>query len=304
MTDIHRFDISVPEAAVYQASGEVMGTILGSYALDEHAGDLRVASTTGDGRFGGPVPMGVSTSPAVRSMLTVLRMNGSRLDAIGRLDGLGPNEQIKAVRFVEDRAYVVTFRNTDPLFVIDLTDAAAPRLVGELVEPGVSAYLHPIGEGRMLGIGSAASPDGAVDGVKVELYDTTDPAAPRSLAAVPVNQGSANVAFDTHAFTWDDVHHLAFIPMNRSVQGRSQTGVAVYRVEGDQIAEVAWIDHSAHPVVGTGTDGVPCCVDDVMSAPQVDRVIVVGERAYAISVAGVSQHPLDTFAEAAFVATA
>jgi hypothetical protein len=221
-----------------------------------------------------PVP----TDSQNRSMVSALELVGDRLELIGRIDGLGVGEQIQAVRYLDDKAYVVTFRQIDPLYVIDLSDPRNPRLLGELKEPGFSAYLHPVAPGRMLGVGSAGDDEGRILGIKVALYDTSDPTTPRVLASVPVDAGYALVSSDPKAFTWDPTRRLAIIPMTRTVQGRSESGAAVYRVEDTTVREVAFFSHSP---------------DGNLS---IDRVPVTGEGAYAVSPAGVSAHTLDTFA--------
>jgi hypothetical protein len=312
--------------------------------MSERNGDLRVATTVdGSGWGGRPIPMpmpvddcptcavsntasDVATSsaaeaekmPTNRSMLTVLRLTGNQLEQVGQLDGLGPNEQIQAVRFVEDRAYVVTFRQTDPLYVIDLSDPAAPTLLGELKEPGFSAYLHPIGADRVLGIGSSGTEEGQITGAKVALYDTSDPTHPRAVATLPIQDGYSSAGGDSHAFTWDAERHLAFIPMTlqpsfdskRAMYNEPVAGVAVYRVEDDTITWIGWIDHADHPVraIDGGTwecgPADSCIAPDSVSpafASPVDRTAVVGDRVMAASMGGVSQVAIDGFAETGWV---
>lgn len=233
----------------------------------------------------GPAPTEpVPTDLQNRSMVSALALVGGRLELIGRIDGLGVGEQIQAVRYLEDKAYVVTFRQIDPLYVIDLSDPRNPRLLGELKEPGFSAYLHPVAPDRMLGIGSAGDDEGRIFGIKVALYDTSDSTAPHVLGSVPVNAGYTPVSSDPKAFTWDPTHRLAFVPMSRSVQGRNETGVAVYRVEDTTLREVAFFAHSSDGGIG------------------IDRVPVTGDRAYAVSMTGVSVHALDTLACVGWVA--
>src|SRR5205823_490956 len=113
--------------------------------MSENDGLLRVAST-------GVAPWG-EPGPSSESYVTVLGERDGRLVVRGRLDGIGPGERIQGVRFVDDRGYVVTFRQTDPLFVVDLADPARPAARGELWMPGYSSYLHPIGGDLMIGVG-------------------------------------------------------------------------------------------------------------------------------------------------------
>lgn len=259
-----------------------------------------------------PAETPTSTVPAdqgVRSMLTVLRLRGQELEQIGQLDGLGPNEQIQSVRFVEDRAYVVTFRQMDPLFVIDLSDPTAPKVLGELKEPGFSSYLHPVGEHRLLGVGSSGTTAGVITGAKVTLYDASDPLRPRAVAEVPVAGGYSTAGGDSHAFNWDPERRLAFVPLTLSdEQGMRTTGIAVYRVEGDSLTWVGFLDHRSHhgaspgPVaIDCGGPAVDCVAPGWYGPPTVDRVVIVGDRIYAASTAGISQHEVATLAETAWV---
>ncbi|MEP7202629.1 MAG: beta-propeller domain-containing protein [Ilumatobacteraceae bacterium] len=188
-TLIHKFSLGSGGTASYIASGEVPGQLLSQFSMSEFEGDLRVATTLNswDG------------SSASSSAVRVLRPEGNELVQIGLVDGLGTDEQIYAVRFLGTQGYVVTFRQTDPLYVIDLSDPAAPALTGELKIPGYSAYLHPVGDGLLLGVGQGADLDGRVRGTQLSLFDVSDPANPRQLSTLPIG-GSSEAEWDHHAF--------------------------------------------------------------------------------------------------------
>ncbi len=190
-TAIHSFDLRAPDGADYLASGEVEGTVLNSYAMSEHAGMLRVATTTSAGGFGQSQESGVH----------VFEHRGAELVEIGTLGGLGRTEQIQGVRFLGDRGYVVTFRQIDPLFVIDLSDPTAPTLKGELKVPGFSTYLHPIDDGQLLAIGFEGTESGQILGTQLSLFDVSDPAAPALLDTLRVGDFS-EATFDPHAFLY------------------------------------------------------------------------------------------------------
>ena len=145
-TLIHKFSLGEDGTASYVASGEVPGQLLNQFSMSEYNGDLRVATTT----------FNWSGDQSPTSAVRVLRADGNELTQIGMVDGLGDNEQIYAVRFLGTQGYVVTFRQTDPLYVIDLSDPTAPAVTGELKIPGYSAYLHPVGDGLLLGVGQSA----------------------------------------------------------------------------------------------------------------------------------------------------
>ena len=191
-TLIHEFSLGDGGTASYVASGEVPGQLLNQFSMSEFGGDLRVATTTTS--FNADQQPG---SSAVR----VLRPEGNELVQIGEVDGLGTNEQIHAVRFLGTQAYVVTFRQTDPLFVIDLSDPTAPVLTGELKIPGYSAYLHPVGDGLLLGVGQDATDEGRVLGTQLSLFDVHDPANPVRLSTLPIG-GSSDAEWDHHAFLY------------------------------------------------------------------------------------------------------
>src|SRR5680860_521074 len=179
-TDIHAFDLTGPSGARYVASGTVEGRLLNQFAMSEHDGVLRVGVTTGEA-FAGPQ---TGAAPSQSSVVT-LRESGDDLVELGRIDGLGVTEQIQAIRFLDDIAYVVTFRQTDPLYTVDLSDPAQPRVRGQLKIPGYSAYLYPLEElapGLLLGVGQDATADGATTGLQVSLFDVADLDAPQRLA--------------------------------------------------------------------------------------------------------------------------
>jgi Beta propeller domain len=190
-TLVHSFGLSGTNAD-YQASGEVAGWLLNQYAMSALDGNLRVATTEDADEFGS----------ARSSSVRVLHRDGDQLVESGAVTGLGKGERIYAVRFVGPLAYVVTFRQTDPLYVIDLHDVNHPAQVGELKIPGYSAYLHPIDDGLLLGIGQAASDNGRTRGTKLSLFDVRDPSAPAELATVDLGTASSTAEYDPHAFLW------------------------------------------------------------------------------------------------------
>lgn len=264
-TAIHRFAIPADGPAVYEASGEVLGQLLHDFALSEHDGDLRVASTYDDI----DPRSGVDRS---ESYVTVLREQDGALAQIGQVGGLGKGEQIRAVRFIDDVGYVVTFRQTDPLYTIDLSDPTSPEVVGELKVLGYSAYLHPVGDGRLLGIGQDATERGRTIGTQVALYDVSDPAEPKELQKVTLPYGDSLVESDYHAFLWWDPTSLAMVPAQsygggcivpddvRGLPCESYdpgfVGAIGYTITPDAITELAKVAQPAE-----GTPGVVCPLD-------------------------------------------
>ncbi len=204
-TEIHEFDVSDPGRTEYVASGRVDGYLLDQFSMDEHEGLLRVASTMSPKWWAGP---------DTRSRVTVLWQVGDRLEPIGVVDGLGVTEQIYSVRFLGDTGYVVTFRQTDPLYTIDLSAPRNPRVVGELEITGYSAYLHPLSDGLLMGVGQDATQQGQIQGSQVSVFDVSDPANPVRVDSFALGEGTnSEVEYDHHAFLFDS--GLAVIPVQR-----------------------------------------------------------------------------------------
>ncbi|MGC5018894.1 beta-propeller domain-containing protein [Micromonospora sp. DT47] len=225
-TDVYRFDLTGPGHPRYVAAGRVPGAPLNQYALSEWQGDLRIATTT-ERAWGG--------DPTSESAVHVLRRRGDTLDEIGRVGGLGRGERIQGVRFLGPTGYVVTFRRTDPLYTVDLSDPTAPRVTGELRITGWSAYLHPLPDGRLLGVGQEADEQGRALGFQVSLFDVTDPARPVRLARHHVPGTASAAEFDPHAFLHQPTTGLVALPV--------QDAVRLLRVSATGIAEVGTVDH-------------------------------------------------------------
>jgi hypothetical protein len=177
--------------AIHVASGEVEGTIADRWSLDEADDVLRVA-------------VGPSSETGNFNSVVTFRREGKELIEIGRLDNLGKNEQLKGVRWFGDLAVVVTYREVDPLFTIDLADPSQPRLIGKLKIPGYSDYLHPLSDAWMLGIGH----DGAT-GAQIALFDTSDLANVRRTAVETYPGAQAIASWEPRAFTWLPKQDLA-----------------------------------------------------------------------------------------------
>lgn len=219
-TNIHRFSLAGDGPATYTGSGLAPGHLLNQFALSERDGALRVVTTLDGAALGGPAvdPAMSEMAPASMSSarLTVLDTDGT-LDEIGNVDGMGIGETVHSVRFLDDLVYLVTFRQVDPLYAVDLSDPRAPRLLGELKIPGFSEYLHPVGEGLLLGVGREVDPDTGIDeGLKISLFDVSDPAQMVEQDQIVLPQASSPVGSDHRAFLWDPVRSHAVIPAELS----------------------------------------------------------------------------------------
>jgi uncharacterized secreted protein with C-terminal beta-propeller domain len=277
-TQLHRFEASARGTTAYRASGEVRGHVLNQFSLSELDGRLRVATTE--------VPEWIDAAPRreSESFVTVLEERAGRLAEVGRVGGLGRGERIFAVRFIGDVGYVVTFRQVDPLYTVDLSNPASPRVLGELKIRGYSAYLHPVGEGLLLGVGQDATAEGRQLGTQVSLFDVSDLRAPRRLHAWSLGSAfsSSAVEFDHHAFLWWPPAKLAVVPVEAYDREPAFAGAVGLRVDRSAgIAEAGRVRHA---------DAV------------VRRSLVAGGRLLTISEAGVKASSLDTLADVGWAA--
>jgi uncharacterized secreted protein with C-terminal beta-propeller domain len=208
-TEIHAFDIADPRTVDYLGAGVVPGTLLSQWAMSEHEGVLRVASTIGD-----PWGWGGGSRPS-ESAVTTLALEDDALVTLGQVTGLGVTERIYAVRFIGDVGYVVTFRETDPLYTLDLSDPSDPTVVGELKILGYSAYLHPMGDDLLLGVGQDADLEGRTKGTQLSLFDVSDLADPRRIDQVTLVDGSSEVEYDHRAFLHWPATGLTVVPYSR-----------------------------------------------------------------------------------------
>ncbi|HEX5582500.1 beta-propeller domain-containing protein [Gaiella sp.] len=282
-TALHKFDISSPTETRYRASGTVPGVLLDQWSLSERGGVLRVASTSLPVSTGGPASEGET------SVTTFAERNGG-LVPLGRVGGLGKGERVYAVRFVGDTGYVVTFRQVDPLYTVDVSDPRQPVVRGTLELRGYSAYLHPLGDGLLLGIGQDATKDGTMVGTLASLYDVSDPARPKRLDSLTLGRSRSQAEIDHHAFLWWAPTQLAVLPL-QSYAEPPFLGALALRVRRTGIAEVGRVQHPGRAgVEPVGSPGTP-----------IERSVVVGDTLYTVSAAGVKGSSLATLADRGFV---
>lgn len=179
------------------ATGKVPGTPLNQFSLDEYEGNLRIATTTG-----GSFAWGMRNN---KSFSDVYVMD-KNLEKSGEVLDLGIGERIYSVRFIADSGYVVTFRQTDPFYVLDLSNTKKPLKVGELKIPGFSSYLHPLKDSLILGVGQENGQ------VKLSVFDVSNPANPVELYKYNLNDGWSEVQNNHHAFLNDPKNQIFFIP--------------------------------------------------------------------------------------------
>ena len=171
----------------FNATAKVRGYALSQFAMDEKDGYFRIATTSERG--------GIDVNN-----LFVL---DSELKEAGSVTGFARNESIKAVRYVGDKAYVITYEAIDPLFIIDLSDPENPAIEGEVMIDGFSTLLIPVSESRMLGIGHATGDNGYGgeydSGLKLALFDISDPSKPAVLDSMEFKDMTSPAQSDHHA---------------------------------------------------------------------------------------------------------
>ncbi len=262
-TGVHRFDASDPARTEYSGSGSVPGRVLNQWSLSEHEGDLRIATTVER-----------QNEEPSESRITVLRQSAGALAPVGLVTGLGRTEEIYGVRYVGDVAFVVTFRQIDPLYTVDLAEPTHPRVVGELKIPGFSTYLHPVGEDLLLGVGQSATDEGETRGTQLSLFDVSDLAAPRRVVNLELGRGYDSPAeYDHRAFLFWPQTGLVVVPLTRYTEEwePAWSGAGAFRV-GRRGARVGHPHHASargpHPALAGGR---PAPADRVGRGRAVER---------------------------------
>ncbi len=197
----------------FKSQGKVPGTILNQFSMDEKDGKFRVATTTNEYVMGS-------------EMENNLYILDESLNPLGEIEGIAPGEKIYSVRFLGDRAYMVTFDRIDPLFVIDVADPANPKILGELKIPGYSTYLHPYDENHLMGFGRDVDMENemntedfvyyeAVQGMKIGMFDVTDVAHPKEMFTEVIgDQNTYSELLDNHkALLFDKEKELLAFPI-------------------------------------------------------------------------------------------
>ena len=265
-TGLHAFSTEKPGETTYVGSGEVPGYLLNQWSLSEHEGTLRAATTS-------MPPFGNATGGSESAVRTLQERDG-RLVQVGAVGGLGKGERIYAVRYIGDTGFVVTFRQVDPLYTLDLSDPAKPRVAGELKIPGYSAYLHPVGDGLLLGVGQDATAEGRRTGVQLSLFDVSDLANPVRLYQHALGETSSTpVEWDHHAFLWWGPRKLAVIPAY--LYGDDLTFAGAFAFSVDRAAGIAEVGRMRHPAL------------ERIGGFAYERAVVVGERLLLLSEDGV-----------------
>ena len=252
------FDITgaVPE---FKASGEFAGNILDTFSIDEYNGYVRVAAELDE-------------------CSRVYVLDGS-LKTVGTVDNIAPGESIRAVRFSGNTGYVVTFYQTDPLFVLDLTEPTAPVIVGELKIPGFSSYLHPVGENLLLGVGSGGTEEGTDGSAKLSLFDVSDPKAPKEIDTLVLKDADFNTEYK--AFVTDTSDNTFLVPYD-SWQYKTVNDGFVHETVSSQTAGILRIAVENGKIVQKNDYSATKAADRSGDSYQFSRAAFVGGTVYGV----------------------
>lgn len=286
-TTIYKFNVD-GQSLQFAGQTTLEGRILNQFSMDEYKGYLRVASTKGNAR-----------GQNANSENSIIIYDGS-LNKVGEISGLAKGERIYSARFMEDKAYVVTFKETDPLFTFDLSNPKAPKLLGELKIPGFSTYLHPIGENHLLGLGydtklvtevQGTEPFIRRLGLKLSLFDVTD-------ISNPIEQDVEYIGKEgTYSLAIDD-HHAFFIHKDNSLYGFPVTlydysnPAAPFLGDGAMIFKVTeenGIEHEASLFPEYQGQSEEYWIYSTK------RILYIGNALYAVKERGVTSYDINTY---------
>ena len=316
-TNIHTFDISQAGETTYAGSGRVDGTILDQFSISEHEGIVRVATTTGQwGRWWMENPVPMENHVITLSHALDTDTGKTRLLEMGRVDGIAYNETIWSARFVEDRAYIVTFENMDPLWTIDLSNPTSPTIMGELKVPGVSTYIHPLSDDAILTIGLGPADEETGLGLdwgntRLSLFNVSnfsDPQETQTLSLSPVDDPTDGWTWAWSEATWE---HKAFqywapkgmlaVPLNTYRYDYYYDDDGRYHYEYDWVSKLMIVNVTEEGLEMHGeVDHSQFYETDEYhwwSSYNIRRSIFMGDYIYAISHAGITVTDLDTLEE-------
>jgi uncharacterized secreted protein with C-terminal beta-propeller domain len=308
-TAVHKLSFDANGVAQYVASGAIPGRPLNQFSLSEHEDTLRIATHVQNFQLwtNGPVFMGIAVDraqgadDAITAEPTqpyngvyVLGERDSELKTLGSIENIAPGERIYAARFLGERGYLVTFRQIDPLWVMDLSNPEAPRIVGELHIPGYSDYLHPLGQTHLIGVGRSAATSqwgGTIaNALQLSLFDISDPANPVRTHVMEIGgPGSySDVSYTHKAFTFLPERGLLGIPATLYRSGANRFEYPGYEFDGALFLRVS--AESGFTSIGR--------LATVYENPQFypysawRRAAFIGETAYAVGPEGVRAAPL------------
>jgi hypothetical protein len=288
-TYLHTFDTKTnPKEPKYTASGAVAGTVLNQFSIDRRDDVIRIATTEQRS-----VRTWISDDPHVRPFFNqysvnrvfAVRPKDAELKVVGDVGDLAPGERVYSARFVGDRGYVVTFRQMDPLFVIDLARPEAIKVLGQLKIPGFSEYMHPLDDGHLLTIGRDT--DGNVrQNIALQIFDVTQATQPRLMHKFvfdPSTYGQSEAENNHKAFTYFASRQLLSFPYyGYAANGGFRSSAELFRIDlATGITKLGSVDHTA--LFGTNSRGY--CGG--WFSPAVRRSVFLEDVLYSISYGGV-----------------
>jgi inhibitor of cysteine peptidase len=301
-TTVQRIQID-DDKMTFEASGEVPGYILNQFSMDEYNGYFRIATTINNFNW-----RTFTEEPQSTNNVYVLDMN---LNTVGTLENLAPGEQIYSTRFMGNRCYMVTFRNIDPLFVIDLSNPAAPTVLGQLKVTGYSGYLHPYDENLLIGIGKETIYDAKEDfawyqGIKISLFDVSDVSNPVEIAKYEIGDRGTDspILYDHKSLLFDREKNLLVIPVTVAEINESKYPEGVPdNAYGEHVWQGAYIFNISPE--GITLKGQITHIDNFDQNLryygyynyEIERTLYIDNVLYTISNMKVKMNSLDTLAE-------
>ncbi len=285
-TEVYKFTVDEGEIE-YKASATVKGTALNQFSMDEYQGNFRIATTSG-----------FSGNDRVPSF-NHLFIYDENLNLIGKVEGLAEGERIYSARFMKERIYIVTFKQVDPLFVIDASDPQNPTVKGELKIPGFSNYLHPYDEDHIIGFGHntkvvnhkhSREPVIQTDGIKISIFNVKDMRSPKEIHTKIIGGSGTHspLNYDHKALLFDSSKNLFAFPLqmyNENTGGYLFNGAHIYHItmeDGLQlIEEISHVD-----------------VSDLYQSPwdqEIHRLIYIDDHLYSFSNSNIVAHEMRTY---------
>ncbi|MBT8469317.1 MAG: beta-propeller domain-containing protein [Deltaproteobacteria bacterium] len=312
-TAVHRFAVSFDQQRTpYQGSGFVQGTVNDQFSIDERGGIIRIATTrtTWPNQSPGGVAPDVWVPPTTDNLVSTLKLVGNSLELAGSTPPLAEGERIFSARFIGDLAYIVTFRQVDPLFAIDLSNPESPKVLGELKIPGFSDYMHPLGDDHLLTIGRDVDEVTQRDnGTALQIFDVSDPVNPMLAHKALVGEGYSEANHNHKAFNFYADKGLLAFPFV-SYEGNFSSTLELWDVSATNgFGRRGAVDHSDLLLDDCGGIGYP--VDEFFYQcgyqPQVTRGVFISgddqEFIYSISHGGVRVHDVDDLSAPVATAT-
>lgn len=308
-TTVHKFNLN-PEDIKYVGKADVPGHIINQFSMDESGGNFRIATTLGN-----------VWDTAVPSTNNIYVLD-SNLKQTGKIEGIAPGEEIYSVRFVGDKAYMVTFKKTDPFFVIDLSDVTNPKILGKLKIPGFSDYMEPYDATHIIGFGKDAvdaqeelvSQRGLdfawYQGLKIAMFDVTDVSNPVEMFQTAIGDRGTNspVLYDHKALLFDKAKGLLALPVTvaeipKALKDDPKTPPETY---GDIVFQGAYVYNlsldKGFELKGKITHYSPTEVQDKSGyywygESDIQRILYIGENLYTVSQAIVKANLLKDLSE-------